>query len=65
MKVTAVDALDRWSWLVAEINGRAIVGQPKVRDPEYPCDDFAPGTPNGDCATDGHYLCGGCVNAHP
>jgi hypothetical protein len=33
-----------------------------VRDPEHPCDSFVSGTPtlDGDCETDGHYLCDEC-----
>lgn len=37
------------------------------RDPDLPCpsDDFEPGTPEGECETDGHYMCRECVNADP
>lgn len=47
------------------------VGAPGVRDPELPCDSFQPGgtaygkTATGNCETDGHYLCGTCVNREP
>jgi len=39
------------------------VSEPGVRDPEFPCTDFTPGTPTtaGVCETDGHYMCDGCV----
>jgi hypothetical protein len=37
------------------------------RDLDFPCpsEDFSPGKPNGDCDTDGHYMCRECVNANP
>jgi len=35
-------------------------GAPGIRDPEAPCEAFAPGEPSGDCLTDGHYLCDEC-----
>ena len=38
----------------------AALGAPGVRDPANPCADYAPGTPGGDCESDGHYLCRGC-----
>lgn len=39
-----------------------LVGSPHVRDPEFPCNEFVPGTPaNGRCDGDGHYLCAQCV----
>lgn len=37
-----------------------VFGAPGVRDPAHPCSMFQPGTPAGDCASDGHYLCGEC-----
>ena len=56
-------ALQRWEWLVASVNGRGTIGQPGVRDPEYPCEAFEPGDPEPDatCMTDGHYMCNECV----
>lgn len=40
-----------------------------IRDSDYPCeafDPFEPGyKPNGDCDTDGHYLCIECRNLNP
>jgi hypothetical protein len=59
---TMSDALQRWAWLVAEVNGRAVLGQPGMRDPDAPCDDFNPGTPSGECRTDGHYMCDECTH---
>lgn len=57
-----MDALDRWNQLVAAVNGRSILGSPGVRDPDAPCSAFHPGEPleDGDCDTDGHYLCREC-----
>ena len=55
--------LEQWNWMYAELNGRSAVGQPRVRDPEYPCDVFEPGQPrpNNDCDGDGHYMCRECA----
>lgn len=55
-------ALERWSWLTAEVNGRAVLGMPGVRDPESPCDEFFPGKPSATntCNGDGHYMCEEC-----
>ena len=36
------------------------LGVPGRRDPKFPCENFAPGKPGGDCQGDGHYLCGEC-----
>jgi len=64
----------RWAELVDNVNGRTRFGQRHVRDPEAPCEMFEPvdgfdfmGTTifangDGDCDTDGHYLCVGCVH---
>lgn len=59
-----------WRALVAEINGARVPdGTPGVRDADAPCEDFepvgrafedAPG--EGNCETDGHYLCRECVH---
>src|SRR5690606_4994163 len=61
-------SLQRWNWLIAELNGRAIVGMPGVRDLDDEgnlsrdnCDAFDPGTPGGTCSTDGHYMCDECT----
>ncbi|MGH9966565.1 MAG: hypothetical protein ACREBG_01860 [Pyrinomonadaceae bacterium] len=40
-------------------------GQPGVRDPDFPCAEFAPGEPNGRCSSDGHYLCHECKHLDP
>lgn len=37
-----------------------LFGQAGVRDPDAPCEDFAPGEPGGQCKTDGHYMCHEC-----
>jgi hypothetical protein len=38
------------------------VGAPGLRDTDAPCFDFEPGSPAGECHTDGHYLCFQCKN---
>lgn len=48
-----------------------VIGAPNVRDPENPCESFEPiktiyGVDcQGTCETDGHYMCGKCVNREP
>lgn len=61
-----------WQALVHAIHGRPVFGQRGVRDPDSPCEEFDPvegidmlglritAPLDGDCWTDGHYLCGGC-----
>jgi hypothetical protein len=56
-----MDVPSRWAELVAQVNGRTTFGQPGVRDPENPCTAFEPGLPDGDCETDGHYMCDECT----
>jgi hypothetical protein len=58
--MSSADPLTRFSWLVHEVNGRQTMGMPGVRDPENPCEAFRTGRPDGDCGTDGHYLCDEC-----
>jgi len=46
-----------------------MVGDPFVRDPDFPCEHFEsrpwrPGDFN-DCETDGHYLCRECPHKEP
>jgi hypothetical protein len=47
------------------------IGAPNLRDPDSPCTSFEPiGTIygdrcNGDCKTDGHYMCSKCINRKP
>ena len=53
-------SLAAWDQLVAEVNGRTMLGMDGVRDPGSLCDAFTTGTPTGDCETDGHYLCDEC-----
>ncbi len=39
-----------------------------VRDnPDDDCisGDYEPGTPNGECESDGHYLCANCIHRVP
>jgi hypothetical protein len=53
---------------VSSLPTDAKVGAPGVRDPEHPCDQYDPtpseigahGECEGECETDGHYLCRGC-----
>jgi hypothetical protein len=51
-----------WQQLYENANGRTVFGQVGVRDPEYPCVGFdAKGySGNGDCESDGHYMCMKC-----
>ncbi len=57
-----------WLPLVSQINGGPIPdGEPGIRSEHAPCDFYDPvGGPweyalgNGDCDTDGHYLCVEC-----
>lgn len=59
-----------WRSLMNELNGGRIPdGEPGIRDVDAPCDAFQPaGKPfepaegNGDCETDGHYICSECVH---
>lgn len=48
-----------------EKDSKQYLGDPGVRDPDAPCDVFKPGRPNGDCASDGHYLCDECEERMP
>lgn len=53
-------------WSRGEVPGRKPVGVPGNRDPDHPCDMYAPRErlPGewADCMTDGHYLCGECAH---
>lgn len=40
-------------------------GTPFVRDQDYPCYVFEPGEPQGNCDTDGHYICAECKHLDP
>lgn len=62
-----------WRTLVAFVNegsgSRIPDGTPGIRDVDAPCEAFEPaGEPwvraagNGDCDTDGHYICRECVH---
>jgi len=61
-----------WPWLcrfayrqIGHAQPKA-VGIPGQRDPESPCEFFAPRKPIGsdftDCESDGHYLCKKCAH---
>ena len=42
------------------------VGIAGERDPDHPCEEFAPGSPDpGRCLGDGHYLCNECRHYSP
>ena len=46
-----------WQYSREIQEGRAVfgkVGEVGVRDPEFPCADFKPGEPLGECESDGH-----------
>jgi hypothetical protein len=61
-------ALQDWAELVHFVNGRAPhVGQPGVRDPDYPCAEYdARGYDGcGKCHSDGHYECKNCSHLSP
>jgi len=56
-------SLQRWNWLVDEINGRPPhrTHEDGVRDTKHPCEVFVFGAPDGHCPTDGHYVCDDCT----
>ena len=70
-------ALQSWAFLADEVNGRVTFGRPGVRDPDALCEGFDPvpgidwlgmrrtSAGDGDCHSDGHYLCLGCSNHGP
>jgi hypothetical protein len=62
-----MNVLDRWAWLVAEVNGTAVTGMPGVRDPDSICEEFDGLGYQGDgqCLSDGHYLCQSCSKLSP
>lgn len=53
---------------VAELTGTEVnvgLGLEHLRDPGAQCEVFAYGKPQGDCRTDGHYLCDECKERDP
>lgn len=60
-------ALLAWDELVANVNGRTVLEQAGVRDPENVCEDFDRRgyDGSGDCPSDGHYLCTMCSKLSP
>ena len=58
------NAMERWGAMVDAVNGRTRFGAAGVRDPDYRCSAFEPGDPrpNGECQTDGHYMCDECIH---
>lgn len=63
-----------WHAVYEHVNGRLFLGEPLVRDPNAICDAFDPvpnadwlglelrAAGNGNCGTDGHYLCLSCTH---
>ncbi len=62
-----MSALLAWHELTENVNGRTVLGQAGVRDPEYICEDFngAGYDGSGKCLSDGHYLCVECSELAP
>ena len=60
-------ALAQWNELVEHVNGRTMLGDPGVRDPEHPCGEFDGYgyDATGRCDSDGHYLCTDCSHLAP
>lgn len=54
-------AIHRWNRLYMLVNDKSTVGVDGVRDTDNPCDAFVTGQPQGNCSTDGHYMCNECV----
>ncbi len=50
------------------VGGEGTIGEPGMRDSEFPCNEFMPGKPgaghHADCQGDGHYLCKNCLRFH-
>lgn len=61
------EALKNWGTLVRFVNGRQVVGDLGVRDPEYPCEGYDARGYNGEgrCLSDGHYECVNCSQLSP
>lgn len=59
--------LHRWEELCAHVNGLTTLGDPGVRDPEHPCEEFDGRSYDGAgaCDSDGHYLCVECSHLSP
>jgi hypothetical protein len=59
--------LASWNELFHHVNGRTMLHQVGVRDPENPCEAFDgqgyDGT--GRCDSDGHYICNECSHLAP
>lgn len=59
----AAQAVEAWEH--AEAARKQTFGSPGVRDPDSPCAEYAPGEPDGQCESDGHYLCKECRRLVP
>lgn len=62
-----MSALHAWAELVANVNGRTVLGQVGVRDPDGVCEEFDGRRYDGSggCHSDGHYLCIECSHLSP
>lgn len=62
-----MSAIFDWHVLTESVNGRSVLGQVGVRDPDGVCEEFTAtgydGT--GTCHSDGHYLCVECHHLSP
>lgn len=66
-----------WLWLcrfayrrIGLREGKRPMGVPAHRDPEFPCETYAPRSPHRrgewkDCLGDGHFLCEECAHKGP
>lgn len=56
-----------WHELTENVNGRTVLGQAGVRDPDGACEEFdgAGYDGSGSCSSDGHYLCAECSHLSP
>lgn len=56
-----------WGDLVENLNGRTVLGQIAVRDPDHVCEMFDREgyDGHGNCLSDGHYLCVECSHLSP
>ena len=62
-----IDVPFAWHCLVENVNGRSVLGQAGVRDPDGPCEAFTATAYDGSgkCMSDGHYLCVECSELSP
>lgn len=62
-----IDVPFTWYCLMENVNGRFVLGQAGVRDPDSPCESFTATAYDGSgkCTSDGHYLCVECSELSP